>query len=68
MSNLKTYFKNVVSVCKKGFAYVRAISVLVKATYQRMVVMESIMFHSSRLVENGIVKCLDSRKNCLSIH
>ena len=37
MSNLKTYFKNFVSVCKKGFAYVRAISVLVKATYQRMV-------------------------------
>ena len=37
MSNLKTYFKNVVSVCKKGFAYVRAVSVLVKATYQRMV-------------------------------
>ena len=37
MSNLKTYFKNVVSVCKKGFAYVRAISVLVKATYHRMV-------------------------------
>ena len=23
MSNLKTYFKNVMSVCKKGFAYVR---------------------------------------------
>ena len=22
MSNLKTYFKNFVSVCKKGFAYV----------------------------------------------
>ena len=37
MSNLKTYFKNVVSVCKKGFAYARAVSVLVKATYQRMV-------------------------------
>ena len=37
MSNLKTYFKKSVSVCKKGFAYVRAISVLVKATYQRMV-------------------------------
>ena len=37
MSNFKTYFKNVVSVCKKGFAYVRAISVLVKATYHRMV-------------------------------
>ena len=37
MSNLKTYFKKIVSVCKKGFAYVRAISVLVKATYQRMV-------------------------------
>lgn len=37
MSNLKTYFRRGVSVCKKGFAYVRAISVLVKATYQRMV-------------------------------
>ena len=37
MSNFKTYFKNVVSVCKKGFAYMRAVSVLVKATYQRMV-------------------------------
>ena len=37
MSNLKTYFQNVVAVCKKGFAYVRAVSVLAKATYQRMV-------------------------------
>ena len=37
MSNLKTYFKKIVSVCKIGFAYVRAISVLVKATYHRMV-------------------------------
>ena len=37
MSNFKTYFKNVVSVCKKGFAYVRAVSVLVKATYHRLV-------------------------------
>ena len=37
MSNLKTYFKKSVSVLKKGFAYVRAISVLVKATCQRMV-------------------------------
>ena len=37
MSNFKTYFKKSVSVCKKGFAYMRAISVLVKATYQRMV-------------------------------
>lgn len=37
MSNFKTYFKKSVSVCKKGFAYVRAISVLVKATYHRMV-------------------------------
>ena len=37
MSNLKTYFKNVVSVCKKGFAYVRAISTLVKAIYHRSI-------------------------------
>ena len=37
MSNLKTYFKKSVSVCKKGFAYVRAISVLAKATCQRMI-------------------------------
>ncbi len=37
MSNLKTYFKKSVSVCKKVFAYVRAISVLVKATCQRMI-------------------------------
>ena len=37
MSNLKTYFKNFVSVCKKGFAYVKAVSVLVKATYHRLV-------------------------------
>ena len=37
MSKLKTYFKNSVSVCKKGFAYVRAVSVLVKATYHRLV-------------------------------
>ena len=36
MSNLKTYFKKSVSVCKKGFAYVRAISVLIKATYHRL--------------------------------
>ena len=37
MSNLKTYFKNVVSVCKKSFAYVRAVSVLIKATFHRLV-------------------------------
>ena len=37
MSNLKTYFKKSVSVCKKGFAYVKAISVLAKATCQRMI-------------------------------
>ena len=36
MSNLKTYFKKSVSVCKKGFAYVRAISVLAKAMYHRL--------------------------------
>ena len=36
MSNLKTYFKKSVSALKKGFAYVKAISVLVKATYHRM--------------------------------
>ena len=36
MSNLKTYFKNVASVLKKGFAYVRAISALVKAVYHRL--------------------------------
>ena len=35
MSNLNS--KNVVSVCKRGFAYVRAVSVLVKATFHRMV-------------------------------
>ena len=37
MSNLKTYFKNVVSVCKKGFAYVKVVPVLIKAVYQRLV-------------------------------
>ena len=37
MSNLKTYFKNAVSVCKKSFTYVKAFSVLIKATYHRMV-------------------------------
>ena len=36
MSNLKTYFKKSVSVLKKGFAYVKAISVLVKAVYHRL--------------------------------
>ena len=36
MSNLKTYFKKSVSVLKKGFAYMRAISVLVKAVYHRL--------------------------------
>ena len=36
MSNLKTYFKNVVSVCKKGFAYVKVVPVLIKAVYQRL--------------------------------
>lgn len=35
MSNLKTYFKKSMSVLKKGFAYVKAISVLVKAVYHR---------------------------------
>ena len=37
MSNLKTYFKNVVSICKKGFAYVMVVPVLIKAVYQRLV-------------------------------
>ena len=37
MSNLKTYFKNVVSVLKKGFAYVMVIPVLIKAVYHRLV-------------------------------
>ena len=37
MSNLKTYFKNVVSVCKKGFAYVKVVPVLIKDVYQRLV-------------------------------
>ena len=37
MSNLKTYFKNVASVCKKGFAYVMILPVLIKAVYQRLV-------------------------------
>ena len=36
MSNLKTYLKKSVSVLKKGFAYVRAISALVKAVYHRL--------------------------------
>ena len=37
MSNLKTYFQNVVAVCKKGFAYVKVVPVLIKAVYQRLV-------------------------------
>lgn len=31
MSNLKTYFKKSVSVCKKSSAYIRAIPVFAKA-------------------------------------
>ena len=37
MSNLKTYFKKSVSVCKKSSAYIRAIPVLAKALYHAMV-------------------------------
>ena len=37
MSNFKTYFKNVVSVYKKGFTYVKVIPVLIKAVCQRLV-------------------------------
>ena len=37
MSNLNTYFKNVVSVCKKSFAYAKVVPVLIKAVYQRLV-------------------------------
>ena len=37
MSNLKTYFKRSVSVCKNGFVYLRAAAVLVKASFQRIV-------------------------------
>ena len=33
---MRNYFKKSVSVCKKGFAYVRAISALVKAVYHRL--------------------------------
>ena len=36
MSNLKTYFKNVVSVLNRGFAYVKVIPVLIKAVYHRL--------------------------------
>lgn len=36
MSNLKTYFKKSVSVCKKGFAYVKVIPVLIKAIFHRL--------------------------------
>ena len=36
MSNLNTYFKNVVSVCKKSFAYAKVVPVLIKAVYQRL--------------------------------
>lgn len=36
MSNLKTYFKKSVSVCKKGFAYVKVILVLIKAIFHRL--------------------------------
>ena len=36
MSKLKTYFQKSVSVCKQGFSYVKAISVLLKAVYQRL--------------------------------
>ena len=36
MSNFKTYFKNVFSACNNGLAYVRAITVLVKAAYNRV--------------------------------
>lgn len=37
MSNLKTYFKKSVSVCKKSLAYVRAAGVLVIAACRRIV-------------------------------
>ena len=37
MSNLKTYFKKSVSVCKKSSAYIRAIPVFAKALYHAMV-------------------------------
>ena len=37
MSNFKTYFKNAVSVCKKGFAYVKVVLILIKAVFQRLV-------------------------------
>ena len=36
MSNLKTYFKNVVSVCKKAFAYVKVVPVLINAVCHRL--------------------------------
>ena len=37
MSNLTTYFKKSVSVCKKSSAYIRAIPVFAKALYHAMV-------------------------------
>ena len=36
MSNFKTYFKKIVSVCKKGFAYIKVIPVLIKAIFHRL--------------------------------
>ena len=36
MSNLNIYFKHVVSVCTKAFAYVKVIPVLMKAVFHRL--------------------------------
>lgn len=45
MSNLKTYFKKSVSVCKKSSAYIRAIPVLQKHYIMQWWVMEIIRYH-----------------------
>ena len=61
MSNLKTYFKKSVSVCKKSSAYIRAILVLAKALYHAMV------GNGNYEGANGTAMFRAFPKNCLNI-
>lgn len=67
MSNLKTYFKKSVSVCKKSSAYIRAIPVLVKALYHAMVGNGNYEVSFTKIGRNGTVMFRAFPKNCLNI-
>ena len=67
MSNLKTYFKKSVSVCKKSSAYIRAIPVLTKALYHAMVGNGNYEVSFTKIGRKWYCNVPAFLKNCLNI-